>query len=496
MDIDAILADERGLDPADWEATRRLGHQMLDDMIDYLSTVRERPVWQAVTKEAKEHLDRELPLQPLSAEAVYENFKTHILPFPKGNIHPRFWSWVEGGGTPLGVLAELLAAAMNPNVSIGDHAAMYVDGQVIEWCKTMMGFPDNAGGILLSGGTMANITAIQVARNSFADADIRREGVGAAGAPLTVYASSETHSCIHKAVEIAGLGRNHLRLIPVDEQYQIDLTMLQQQIDADRAAGMLPFCLIANAGTVNTGAIDPLDELHRICQQESLWFHVDGAFGALAKLVPELSAELQAIEKADSVAFDLHKWMYLPYEVGCVLIRDVQLQRAAFAYQPDYLLSHERGLAAGPDPISNYGMELSRGFKSLKVWMCLQQYGLPAFARQIRQNIAQARYLADLIDAAPELERLAAVPMNIVCFRYRTKEMDEATLNMFNKELLMRLHESGIAAPSYTLLRGRYAMRVANTNHRSRKSDFDILVDTVRRIGAGLAREWSAQTSG
>ncbi|NUQ23474.1 MAG: aminotransferase class V-fold PLP-dependent enzyme [Saprospiraceae bacterium] len=485
LDYHLLLQHEENLDPANWDDLRQLGHQMIDDMMDYLQHIGERPIWQPTPESTKEMLRSPLPIGPEKPDEVYGEFKTHILPYPKGNIHPRFWSWVQGGGTPFAMLAELLAAGMNPNVAIGDHAAMYVEQQVLDWCKEMLQYPDSASGILVSGGTLANFTALIVARNAF-DSRIREKGLRALPTQLVLYASTEAHVCMQKAAEVIGLGREAVRQVQVNAAFEMDVEHLKQMIAADRAAGMAPFCVVGNAGTVNTGAIDPLADILSLCREEKLWFHVDGAFGALAKLVPEYQDRLAPIEQADSVAFDLHKWICMPYEVGCVLVKDAALHRAAFASQPNYLLSHERGLAAGPDPFGNYGMELSRGFKALKVWMSLKEHGVDKFARLVRQNIAQAYYLADLIVKEPKLELMTPVSMNIVCYRYNPGDMTNEQLNALNKEILMLLHERGLAAPSYSLIDGQYVIRMANVNHRSRKEDFEALVHDTVELGTQI----------
>lgn len=472
---------ERTLDPEDWGSLRRLGHQMVDDMMTYLEQVDARPVWQKTPDSTKELAQRPLPRTGKPAEAIYRDFVDHILPYTKGNIHPSFFSWVQGTGTALGALADFLAAGMNPNVAIGDHAAMYIDAQVIRWCKSMFDFPDEAGGILVSGGSVANITALTVARNA-ADQRVREHGVRALVGPLVFYASTETHSCQQKAAEVLGLGKRGLRLVPVDKDYRMDVRALLDMISEDRQAGNIPFCIVGNAGTVNTGAIDPLDDLLEIARKEKLWFHVDGAFGALAYLTPEYRPLLRAISQADSLAFDLHKWMYIPYEVGVTLVRDKTLHRAAFELQPQYLINHERGLAAGPDPITNYGLELSRGFKALKVWMSFQEHGLDLYTQLISQNIDQARYLAERIKKEPRLELIADVPLNIVCFRFNPGAVSETKLNEINKNILMDLHTSGVAAPSYTMLQGQYAIRVCIVNHRTQKLHLDTMVDKILEL--------------
>ena len=482
MDITDTLVKEDSLDPVDWKALRSLGHRMLDDMFTYLETVRERPVWKKPTSYAISSMQQPLPLFPQDAEMVYEEFLTQVLPFNCNNIHPRFWSWVQGTGTAMGMLADMLASGMNSNVSIGDHMPMYVEKQVVDWSKEIFGFPATAGGLLVSGASVANITALLVARNHF-QPDIRQKGLRSAPAQLTMYASSETHSCLMKAAEVIGIGSEHFRRVPVDEQYRIQPELLREMISKDKVAGFIPFCVVGNAGTVNTGAIDDLEALGTIAREENCWFHVDGAFGAIPKLLPEYDEILSGIEMADSLAFDFHKWFYVNYEVAAVLIRNGRLQREAFAAPASYLSMHERGLSGGPDPFSNYGMELSRGFKALKVWMLLKEHGLHKYAELVRQNILQARYLGSLIEETEGLELLADIPLNIVCYRYNPGQLDNDQLNRLNKEILMRLQEEGIAAPSYTLLGGRYAIRVAITNHRSRRADFDLLVEASRRIG-------------
>ncbi len=488
MDWKKVLENETTLDPGDWTEIEVLGQKMVTEMVDYLQYIDQEPVWRKPTDDLKLYLKGKLSEEGGDLEKIYADFKQYILPYPAGNINPRFWSWVQGTGTFTGALADMLASTLNSNMAIGDHAAMYVEQQVIEWCKELMGFQDeSSSGILLSGGSMANITALTIARNAI-DPSIRKAGVQSWPKKLLFYASSETHSCQEKAAEIIGIGSQGMRKVAVNDRYEMDIHALRQMIEQDLSAGSQPFCVVANVGTVNTGAIDPLAEIEQICKEFNLWLHIDGAFGALTKLLPEYNEKLEVLSKADSLAFDLHKWMYLPYEVGCLLVKSKKYHRDAFASQPSYLAMHERGLSAGPDPIGNYGMELSRGFKALKVWFCLQEHGRKKYEDMIRQNIAQCLYLADRITHENELELMAPVPMNIVCFRYRAADMDQNQLNILNKEILMQLHEQAIATPSYTLLNGSYVIRVAHVNHRSKKKDFDALIAGVLDIGRRLRR--------
>jgi glutamate/tyrosine decarboxylase-like PLP-dependent enzyme len=485
------ISTEETLDPENWDAMRAIGRQMVDDALTYLQTVRERQVWQPVPEQVKQHLQQPLPQKPQDIEAVYQEFVENILPYNMGNIHPRFWGWVIGTGDPIGTLAEMLAATMNPNLGGADHVANYVEKQVLDWCKQMMSFPQEASGILVSGGSMANLVGLTVARNVMAaraGVDLRKAGVRALPEPMVMYCSTQTHSSVQKAVEVLGLGSDSLRQVPVDAEYRIRLDLLRETLIRDRQQGFLPACVVGNAGTVNTGAVDDLNALADICQQEGLWFHVDGAFGALAALSPELAALVAGMERADSLAFDLHKWLAMPIEIGCALVRNEPDQRSTFSMTPDYLTHAERGLAGGKLWFSDYAIELSRGFRALKAWMMLKAHGSEKFGRIILKNVEQARYLSGLVDAAPELERLAPTPLNIVCFRYvgQARRDDNDSLNALNQELLIRLHESGSAVPSYTTLDGKYALRVANVNHRSQRADFDILVREVIRIGKEL----------
>jgi glutamate/tyrosine decarboxylase-like PLP-dependent enzyme len=488
MDVKRSATTDESLDPEDWHAMRTLGHRMVEDMLTYLETVRERPVWQPIPARVRARFKQPVPIEPEGPERAYEDFLQNVLPHPMGNIHPRFWGWVIGTGTPFGMLAEMLAAGMNPNVGGGDHVANLVELQVLDWCKDMLSYPTEASGLLVSGGSMANLIGLTVARNTRADFDLRKHGLQASGRKMVLYGSREMHSSIQKAVELLGLGSDALRHIPVNPDFQIDIRALETAIASDRTAGYQPICIVGNAGTVNTGSLDDMNTLADICQREKVWFHVDGAFGALAALSPALRPLLAGIERADSLAFDLHKWMYMPYEVGCILVRRDEDHRRAFSLTPAYLSHAERGLAAGSVWFSEYGVQLSRGFRALKVWMSMKEHGVEKYGRLIQQNVDQARYLARVVDAAPELQLLAPVPLNIVCFRFVADGWDTAALNDLNRELLIRVHESGIAVPSYTTIDGKYALRVAVTNHRSRREDFDVFVSEVRRLGKDLMR--------
>jgi glutamate/tyrosine decarboxylase-like PLP-dependent enzyme len=472
------------LDPADWSELRALGHRMVDDMVEHLRAIRSQPAWRAVPPEVRERLRGPVPREGAGEEEAYRAFVEDVLPYPVGNIHPRFWGWVIGTGSPFAALAEMCAAWLNPNVSGLRTAAVHVEEQVLEWMVELMGFPVGSSGILLSGGSMANIVALAVAIRARAPFDVARFGLQAAPRRMVLYASDQTHYSIDKGVRFVGLGTDALRKIPVNDAFQIDIAALTRTIAEDRAAGLHPFCIVANAGTVNTGAFDDLDALADLATHEGLWLHVDGAFGAMCALTADTQHLVRGMARADSLAFDMHKWMYMPIEAACVLVRDADAHRAAFASSAEYLTPLERGTGAESGRFARLGPQLTRGFKALKVWMMLRAHGADLFGQLVARNVAQARALAELVEAAPDLELLAPVASCVVCFRYVVADLDEAALNALNRELLMRLQERGIAVPSHTVLRGRFAIRVANTNHRSRAEDFALLVEKVQEIGA------------
>lgn len=480
---------EETLDPADWGPMRQLGHKMLDDVVDYLETVRERPVWQPVPDQIKANFQKTVPHYPESPEKVYGEFVETVLPYPMGNIHPRFWGWILGTGTVMGAFAELLASAMNTNTGGGDHTGNYVEKQVLDWIKEIMGFPAQASGLLTSGCSASNLIGLAVARNAKAAFDVRKEGLQCAPQKMRLYASEEIHSSVQKAVELLGLGSEALCLVPVNENFQIDIDKLEDAITKDRKNRCCPFCVVGAAGTTNTGSIDDLNAIAAICERESLWFHVDGAYGAWAILAPKVKKQLLGMERADSLALDLHKWMYMPYEIGCVLVRSEKDHRRAFSLTPDYLAHNQdtRGISGGGLPwFSDYDFQLSRGFRALKAWMSFKEHGLAKYSRLIQQNIRQIHYLSELIEASPELELLAPITLNIACFRYISSDLGEAAVDEINKQIVVELQEQGIAVLTGTVLKGKYVLRVANTNHRSCREDFDVLVREVVRIGKEL----------
>lgn len=484
---DAMIADET-LDPQDWTDMQALSHRIVDDAIGYLRDIRDRPVWREMPAEVHAFFSAPLPHEPAPLADIYGEVLRNVMAYPMGNIHPRFWSWFMGASNFTGALGDFLAAIQGSNLGGGNHAAGLMDSQVVNWCKEMVGFPASASGTLVSGGSMANIIGLTVARNAKAGVDIRERGVGAMPKPLRFYASDQVHSCHRKAMEALGLGNRALRRIATDAALRIDIDALKAAIAEDREAGFKPTCVIGTAGTVNTGAIDDLKALAALAAEEDLWFHVDGCIGALIAIAPRHASLVAGIEQAHSIALDPHKWLHAPFEAGCALVRDASAHRNTFAVTPEYLESAPRGLASG-QWLHDYGLQTSRGFRALKIWMALKEHGIEKFGKLIDQNIVQAGYLTGLIEAEPALELIAPTTINIVCFRHRLDGASEKHLKAFNVEIMLRLQEQGIATLSDTTVHGQHCLRVAIANHRTRHEDLDLLVAETLRIGTEVAQE-------
>lgn len=475
------------LDPEDWEQTRQLMHQMVDDAIDFTKTLRDRKIWQPMPNDILDSFKTKLPQDANTGDAVYEEFKITILPYAMGNVHPRFWAWYMGSGLMTGAIGDFWASVLNPNLGGGNHSGHKVEEQVIDWVKEMVRFPESSSGLLVSGGSMANFTALAIARNVKAGYDIRTEGISPEIAnKMVIYGSIEVHSCNQKAVELLGMGSKGLIKIPVNADYTINIEALKNQIKNDKALGLLPIAVIGTSGTVNTGAIDDLNDLADICRAEGLWFHVDGAIGAIAMISDVVRPQLSGLERADSVALDLHKWLHMPFEAGCVLVKHKEAHKKTFSLIPEYLAKNTRGLASGEDWFSEYGLQLSRRFRALKVWMSLKEHGAKRFGRMIDKNVAQAHYLGQLIANHEHLELVAPIGLDIVCFRYHPEHKSMEELNALNKEIKLQLEERAIALPGYTTLNGVYCIRVAISNHRTTNADFDDLVHHVIAIGKEL----------
>ncbi len=481
------LPNEETLDPHDWESMRELGHRMIDDVMDDLKSLRNRPAWNHAPDMVKANFISAPPLDPQSPDSIYDEYLKHIHPYPLGNYHPRWWGWVAGTGTVIGAFAELLASATNtPSGAFSYMSPNYVEKQVLDWFKAMLGFPEEASGIITSGCSASNLIGLAVARNSKAGYDLRQKGLRSAPKEMIVYASKEAHFSLQKAVELLGLGSDSMRCIPVNNAFQIDLHSLKAAIKNDRDLGYFPFCVIGAAGTTNTGAIDDLNALADICQEENLWFHIDGAFGAWTAIAPKSKHLVAGMERADSLAFDLHKWMYLPYDIGGLLVRSEEDHRQAFSMTATYTEHGEgmRGLTGVDVPwMSDYGFQLSRSFPALKAWMTIKEHGVRKYGRLIQQNIDQAHYLARLVEAEPELELALPVSLNVVCFRYTKTGLLDSQLNELNKHIEIELQEQGIAVPSIVIINNKKYLHVAITNHRSRREDFDILAREVIRLG-------------
>jgi aromatic-L-amino-acid/L-tryptophan decarboxylase len=450
---------------------------MLDDILDYAENIRDRPVWQTIPDNIRERFREDLPENPTDLASVHEAFMRDILPYATGNTHPRFMGWVHGGGNIAGMLAEMLAAGLNANLGGRDHVPIEVEQQIVHWMRQLFDFPETATGLFVTGSSMANLIGVLVARTEALSVSVRRNGVS--GHSLIAYTSDAAHGCIAQAMDLTGLGTDSLRVIPTDHRHQMRPDTLQEAIAKDRRAGLTPFLIVGTAGTADTGAIDDFVELASIARREALWFHVDGAYGALGMLSSDIAPRLAGIDSADSIAVDFHKWLQVPYDAGFILVRNGALHRDTFASPAAYLRRETRGLAAGTSWPCDYGPDLSRSFRALKTWFTLKVYGTEALGRMISHTCQLARYLETKIVASRDFELLAPVSLNIVCFRFRGDNS-----NQINAKIVVDLQESGIAAPSTTTIGGHLAIRAAIVNHRTQPRDIDAFLDAAAAFGA------------
>jgi aromatic-L-amino-acid decarboxylase len=465
------------LDPSSFDEFRRHAHAMLDEVIDRLEHAGDGPVWRPMPDEVRAAFDAPLPMQASPLRDVHRELLQSVIPYGNGNTHPRFLGWVHGGGTAYGMLAEMIAGGMNANLGGRDHAPVEMERQVVRWMRQLFGFPASASGILLAGSSMANFVALLIAKTHRLGRATRERGLGEAQTRLVAYASRATHSCVRRAMEMSGLGADALRIVPVSAAQRMDVDALRSAIAADREAGHTPFLVVGTAGTVDIGAIDDLNRLADVAKDEHLWFHVDGAFGSLGVFSPELAPKLAGIERADSIACDFHKWAQVPYDAGFLLVRDEEAHRAAFASDAAYLTRETRGLAAGAPWMTDFGPDLSRGFRALKVWFTLKTIGIERLGAMMAETCRLARFLATRVSGEPELELLAPVELNIVCFRAKHTAEDQA--DALNRAIVIDLQESGLAAPSTTRIDGKLAIRVAIVNHRCTERDLSLVVDGV-----------------
>jgi glutamate/tyrosine decarboxylase-like PLP-dependent enzyme len=470
---------------------RRLGALAAEAVASHHQQLLSRPVFGKIGAAAR-LFDEPLPEEGESVEKVLAFVREHIMPFPMGNSHPRFYGFINATADPVGILADFLAAAMNPNCWGGDHVAVHVENRVISWLAGMLGYPTSAEGILVSGGSMANFTALAAARRAQTSGNVRESGLAGPDRPrLIVYASDQVHSCVDKAVDLLGIGTNQLRKIETDDQFRIRVAELEAAVAADRKRGLQPAIVVGNAGTVNTGAIDPLDELADFCRRESLWFHVDGAYGAIASIVPQLAPLFSGMARADSIAADPHKWLYVPYEAGATLVREPGRLAATFRRFPEYLASDPESPFPGPAWFAERGVELSRGFKALKVWMGLKTHGRRGYAAAIANDVRLARFLAEEVDRRSDFERLADSVLSIVNFRYRPadRRLSDLELDQVNRRIVNRLVAEGSFFLAPTILKGRTALRVSITNFRTREEDLVALLSEAARTGREILRE-------
>ncbi|WP_290979796.1 aminotransferase class V-fold PLP-dependent enzyme [Hyphomicrobium sp.] len=469
------------LDPANWVQFREQAHAALDLVLSHVEGIRGQPVWQPPTPDALSYFTQELPTDAGDIDELLAGIRDYVVPFATGNLHPRFMGWVHGAGTPVGVIGELIAAGLDLNCGGRNHIGLAIERQVVKWMGQAFGYPACASGIFVTGSSMANFLAAIIAKTEALGVESRERGLVHADRPLLAYASSEAHSCIAQALQLSGIGSVHLRQIPVDEFRRMRGDQLERAIVADEQIGAQPFLVVGTAGTVNTGAIDPLEEIAAIAERHRLWFHVDGAIGALAMLSPKMKRNFSGLEKSDSIALDFHKWGHVPYDAGFLLVKDAEAHKRAFAQPAAYLQRSNEGLAAGDTWPCDLGVDLSRGCRALKTWLTLAAFGTHRIGASIEGNCALARYLADLVESSDQFVLKAPVALNIVCFGIRNADPETV------RAVVTKLQLSGIAAPSWTTLEGESVVRCAIVNHRTTIEDIDIFWDALTQLAGEAA---------
>jgi aromatic-L-amino-acid decarboxylase len=492
---------ENGRPPIDLdpEEFRKIGHEVVDRIADLFGTLGSGPVTSALKPSGVRALlgEGSLPAGPAPAGDIVRAITDQLFSHSLYNGHPRFWGYITSSPAPIGALGDFLAAAVNPNVGSFrlSPVATEVEAQSLRWIAELIGFPADSGGILVTGGNMANFVCFLAGRNARSGRNIQREGTGGGG-KLRVYVSSETHTWINKATDISGLGTDSIRWIPADADQKMSLAALEQAIVDDRAAGDQPMMVVGTAGSVSTGAVDPLRSIADIAKKHGLWFHVDGAYGAFAAALPEASADLRALSAADSIAVDPHKWLYTPLECGCALVRDRALLRDTFHYHPEYYrFSGEPDDA--PTNFFEYGPQNSRGFRALKVWLGIRQAGRDGIVAMIRRDISLAGEMHRALASHAEIQTFT-VGLSIVTFRYAPPGLrggtpgDEERLNALNSELLERIQDGGEAFVSNAVIDGKTLLRACIVNFRTTLEDVRALPGIVARHGREILGETGA----
>ncbi|MCU0464511.1 MAG: aminotransferase class V-fold PLP-dependent enzyme [Anaerolineae bacterium] len=461
------------------EQFRALGYRAIDMIAQQLADLADGPTRRPVPLDVRHSLeDQPIPETGADPFDLLDRVQNEVLAYPMGNPSPRFFAWVNSTPTPIGILGDLFAAAMSPSAAGGDQAATYVERAALTWVKDMLGFPQEAQGLFVSGGSKANLTCLAVMRHVMSEGKVRADGMASIDAPMIVYTSAHGHSCIEKAISALGIGSKNLRIIPVDSQHRMDVEKLREAIAADRAAGLHPVCVAASAGTTNTGAIDQLDVIADLCEAENMWFHIDGAYGGFGILAEQTEGMYKGMNRADSIAVDPHKWLYIPVECGCAIVRHAEAMRATFSLVPAYL-QEDRA-----EPwFSEYGLQQTRGFRALKVWLSIQHYGLDGYRKMITQDINTAYELRRKLFARSDYEVVTAGPLSVTCFRYVPAGVPEEQLDDLQRQIVAWTNASARAFITTTMIDGKTVVRACHVNFRTTSADLDVLLDTLTEAG-------------
>ena len=485
--MDMIRSANAPLDPSDWSAFEDLLVRVATDVRASLEHLEDQPVWQRPPRQVRDAFDADVPMSGQGLEATYDQFKRFLYPYVVGNRHPHYLGWVVGSGVPSSMVGDWLSALVNSVPTIFDDSSVLTELQVLKWITKLVGMPAQSSGVLTTGVSEGTLIALRAATVAALGPECRSSGILGATQKPVFYLSDQTHDCARKAILLLGFGEDHIHVIKTDDAFKMPSSALKGAIEKDLRDGRQPIAAIATVGTVNTGACDDIEAIGDVCRELGVWLHVDGAFGIWTTLTPELKHLTRGVERADSLVFDLHKWMYQVYDVGCVLIADANLHRTALETHADYLAPLSGSVRDGPANLSSRGIQLSRGFKALKVWFSLKAEGVTSFAKAIQKNLQLARYLTDKVAASTALELLSPTTLHIVNLRYIPAGSSAGEIDACNQEIVRRLQSEGIAVPSSTVIDGKFSIRICFSNHRTTENHVDRVFEEILKKGQGHA---------
>lgn len=487
MDVTAPVKPP--LEPSDWLAFEEVLVRIAEDARASLEHLGDGPVWLRPPAHIRDAFDAEIPMAGQGIEATYDQFKRILHPYVVGNRHPNYLGWVVGSGIPSSMVGDWLSSLVNSVPTLFDDSSVLTELQVLKWITQLVGMRSDSSGVLTTGVSEGTLIALRVATVAALGDEILSSGILGLNQKPVFYLSDQTHDCARKAIRILGFGDDHIRVIRTDEAFAMPALELKSAIEQDLEDGHKPVAVIATIGTVNTGSCDDINSISQVCHDLGVWLHVDGAFGIWTALTPQLKHLTDGVAHADSLVFDLHKWMYQVYDIGCVLIADGALHKTALETHADYIAPLPGSVRDGPADLSSRSIQLSRGFKALKVWFSLQAEGVNAFSEAIQQNLSLASYLTEKAVSSEEIELLAPTVLHIVNLRFVPPNSAPAEIDACNQRIVRQLQTEGTAVPSSTMINGRFSIRICFSNHRTTRDHVDQVFNQILRIGRLHAEE-------